>query len=231
VLKWNFEISRLVAKAPLQNIGEWYMQNEFLSLMGKGGPIMWVIFVTACIAMIMLVWQSFRVLQLMQYARRDYEKLQIGHDFVPGTDNPGGASPVAQLFARINWVEVNSKEDVAREMNIQVAGLLPKLEGGLPTIATLGSLLPMLGLLGTVMGMINVFEVIALHGSGKPEQMADGISQALLTTASGLIIAIPVIFLHHLLSRRVNVLMVITGQAMQIILHRDFTLYKKAKKL
>ncbi len=205
------------------------MLNEFLSLMDKGGPIMWVIFATACIAMIMLMWQGYRVLQLMRHARSDYEKLQAEQHFVPRADNAGGASPVAQLLGRMNWAEVHSREDVARDMNIQIAGLLPTLEGGLPTIATLGSLLPMLGLLGTVTGMINVFEVIALHGSGKPEQMADGISQALLTTASGLIIAIPVIFLHHLLSRRVNVLVAITSQAMQIILHRDFTLYKKAQ--
>ncbi|MFW2372652.1 MAG: MotA/TolQ/ExbB proton channel family protein, partial [Gammaproteobacteria bacterium] len=89
------------------------------------------------------------------------------------------------------------------------------------------ALLPMLGLLGTVTGMINVFEVIALHGTGKPEEMASGISQALLTTASGLIFAIPVIFLHHLLSRKVNELMVTTSQTMQILIHKDIDTFKQ----
>jgi len=84
----------------------------------------------------------------------------------------------------------------------------------------------MLGLLGTVTGMINVFEVIAIQGSGDADAMAGGISQALLTTASGLIIAIPVIFCHHLLANRVNALMDITGQAMQVVLHRDISLFR-----
>ncbi len=205
------------------------LYSDFMSLMAKGGPIMWVIFAAACIAMMMLVWQSFRIFALSNSARQDYESLQNNHDFVP-SNSAYNSSPVAQLLTLINWNDVTSKEDLAKEMNIHLAEIMPKLEGTLPTIATLGSLLPMLGLLGTVMGMINVFEAIALHGTGDPEEMADGISQALLTTASGLIIAIPVIFLHHLLARKVNALTAITGQAMQMILHRDIALYKTTIK-
>ena len=101
--------------------------------------------------------------------------------------------------------------------------LMPRLEGMLPTIAVLGSLLPMLGLLGTVVGMIEVFEVIALHGTGNPQEMANGISQALLTTASGLIIAIPVIFFHHLLVRHLRYLLALTEQSLLLVYHRDET--------
>jgi biopolymer transport protein ExbB len=97
---------------------------------------------------------------------------------------------------------------------------MPKLEGTLPTIAVIGGLLPMLGLLGTVTGMINVFEVVAVHGTGNPQEMAYGISQALLTTASGLIIAIPVIFCHHLLSRRLRYTLAVTEQSLQHIQQR-----------
>ncbi len=205
------------------------LYSDFMTLMAQGGPIMWVIFVTACIAMVMLIWQSFRIFNLSNSAKHDYTKLQNSHDFIP-SNSAYNSSPIAQLLTLINWGDVTSKEDLAKEMNIHLAEIMPKLEGTLPTIATLGSLLPMLGLLGTVIGMINVFEAIALHGTGDPEKMADGISQALLTTASGLIIAIPVIFFHHLLARRVNALTAITGQAMQMILHRDIALYKAAIK-
>jgi biopolymer transport protein ExbB len=114
-------------------------------------------------------------------------------------------------------------------MNVHVADIALKIEGSLPTIATIGSLLPMLGLLGTVTGMINVFEVIAIHGSGKPDEMAHGISQAMLTTATGLIIAIPVIFMHHLLTRRQTLIMTNLLQSMQIILHHDLDVIKKFK--
>lgn len=201
------------------------IQHEFLSLMDSGGPVMWVIFVVACIAMVMLVWEGLRGLSLMKSARVDYQRLRSEDDYLPvATDS---SSPIAQLLAAIHWSEIQSKEDVAKEFNIHLAEITPKMEGTLATIAILGSLLPMLGLFGTVTGMINVFEVIALQGSGKPDAMADGISQALLTTASGLIIAIPVIFLHHLLSRRLNALMAITHQAVQLILHRDVTTLKE----
>jgi len=198
--------------------------NEFLSLMSSGGPIMWVIFGVACIAMAMLIWEGLRSHSLMKNARLDYHRLRSSGDDLPIANNC--ASPIALILAATHWADIQSKEDVAKEINIHLAGLTPKMEGSLATIAILGSLLPMLGLLGTVTGMINVFEVIALQGSGKPDAMADGISQALLTTASGLIIAIPVIFLHHLLSRRVNALMTITHQAIQLVLHRDVTVLK-----
>ena len=201
------------------------IHHEFLSLMHSGGPIMWVIFFVACVAMVMLIWEGLRGMAAMKSARLDYQRLQTDRNYLPAMQGRG--SPIAWLLAALNWPEIQSKEDLIKEINIHLAEITPKMEGSLATIATLGSLLPMLGLLGTVTGMINVFEVVALHGSGKPNEMADGISQALLTTASGLIIAIPVIFLHHLLSRRVNALMTVTHQAIQLILHRDVAMLKK----
>lgn len=203
------------------------IQYEFFSLMDSGGPIMWVIFVVACMAMMLLIWEGLRGLSLMKGARLDYQNLRSDNNYCPTTKGRT-TSPIAQLLAATHWSEIKEKKDVAKEFNIHLAEITVKMEGSLPTIAILGSLLPMLGLLGTVTGMINVFEVIALQGSGKPDEMADGISQALLTTASGLIIAIPVIFLHHLLSRRANALMMVTHQAIQLILHRNVVNLKKA---
>jgi len=199
---------------------------NLLSQMDKGGPIMWVIFVAACIAFGMLIWQGIRVYSLIKVARNDYQSLlNDPASNIVNTDEE--ASPAALMLRQMNWKEVYNKDDLIKEMNIQLAGITPHIEGSLPTIATLGALLPMLGLLGTVTGMINVFEVIALHGTGKPEEMAAGISQALLTTASGLIFAIPVIFLHHLLSQKVNELMVTTSQTMQILIHKDIASFKQ----
>jgi len=199
---------------------------DLLAQMDKGGPIMWVIFVAACIAFGMLIWQSIRVYSLIKFARNDYQSL-VNDSASNIVNSSEESSPAALILRQMNWNEIFNKDDLIKEMNIQLAGITPIIEGGLPTIATLGALLPMLGLLGTVTGMINVFEVIALHGTGKPEEMASGISQALLTTASGLIFAIPVIFLHHLLSRKVNELMVTTSQTMQILIHRDIDTFKQ----
>ncbi len=203
------------------------LQDKFFSLMHSGGPIMWVIFGVACLAMALLIWEGLRSLTLMKSARRDYQQLRADETYLPALQG-NASSPIAQLLAATHWAGVQSREGMAKEFNIHLAEIIPKMEGRLATIAVLGSLLPMLGLLGTVTGMINVFEVIALQGSGKPDEMADGISQALLTTASGLIIAIPVIFLHHLLARRVNALMTLTHQAIQLMLHRDVAALREA---
>ena len=203
------------------------MIDQFFSIMEKGGPVMWVILLAAAVAMILLCWQSLDVLLQMRHAQADYIKFQNDARYVP-MNKPGHASPAQRILTAMNWLDINNQEDIAREINIHLTGIVPRLEGALPTIATLGTLLPMLGLLGTVTGMITIFEVIALEGSGNPEDMAHGISQALFTTAGGLIFAIPVIFLHHLLARKVNELMMVTTQAMQIVMHRDPHIYKNA---
>ena len=206
------------------------LETNFMDVMNSGGPIMWVILSVAILAMVLLSWQSLNVMSLNRNARRDYQLLNKDTTFVPTSvstsERHQSNSPIAQLCDKVNWENVETKDDVTKEMNIHIADIMPKLNNGLSTIGTLGSILPMLGLLGTVTGMINVFEVIAIQGSGDADAMAGGISQALLTTASGLIIAIPVIFCHHLLANRVNALMDITGQAMQVVLHRDISLFR-----
>jgi len=81
---------------------------------------------------------------------------------------------------------------------------LPRLERFLPTLSVLAAIAPLLGLLGTVTGMINTFQVITIFGTGEPKLMAGGISEALITTQLGLAVAIPIMLLHHFLERRVD---------------------------
>jgi len=83
---------------------------------------------------------------------------------------------------------------------------LPKLERFLSVLSVLGTVAPLLGLLGTVTGMIGTFHVITLHGTGNPRIMSGGISEALVTTELGLAVAIPIMLLHVVLSRRVSYL-------------------------
>jgi biopolymer transport protein ExbB len=80
----------------------------------------------------------------------------------------------------------------------------PKLERFLPSIRMLSSIAPMLGLLGTVTGIITTFDVITVVGSGQPRLMAGGIAEALITTATGLAIAIPGLLAHSVLSGKVD---------------------------
>ena len=75
-------------------------------------------------------------------------------------------------------------------------------EKNLSTIKLLAAVAPLLGLLGTVIGMIETFQAITLFGTGDPKLMADGISQALVTTMLGLITAVPLLFVHNQLDTR-----------------------------
>ncbi len=97
-----------------------------------------------------------------------------------------------------------TKEEI--QESIQEAGLLeiPELERHLTVISTIAVISPLFGLLGTVTGMIRAFTTIALEGTGDPQQLAGGISEALLTTAAGLTIAIPALIAYNYFDNKVN---------------------------
>lgn len=102
-------------------------------------------------------------------------------------------------------------EDTGR---LQLMGL----QRGLPALATIVAGAPLLGLLGTVIGMIKIFSVVATAGSGITEQLSSGISQALITTATGLVIAIPALFVHsYLESRALTILSDIEAQILDFL--------------
>jgi biopolymer transport protein ExbB len=72
------------------------------------------------------------------------------------------------------------------------------------TLGTIAAIAPLLGLLGTVIGMIDVFSVITAQGVGSPTELAGGISKALLTTAAGIIIAVPALIFHRFFRGKIN---------------------------
>jgi len=96
--------------------------------------------------------------------------------------------------ADVETLELKLDEAILRET--------PALERGVTLIRVVSVVAPLLGLLGTVTGMIQVFEAITLFGAGDPRLMADGISQALVTTVLGLVVAIPMTLLHSVVSGR-----------------------------
>lgn len=97
-----------------------------------------------------------------------------------------------------------SKEKLMKEKALDQ---IENLEKRLTLLAIVAYISPMTGLLGTVLGMIKSFKAIALQGTGDPNVVANGISEALLTTATGLIIAIPAIIAYNLFNRRIDKIM------------------------
>ncbi len=86
------------------------------------------------------------------------------------------------------------------------------MERYLTSLGIIASISPLLGLLGTVVGMIKVFTALMLEGAGNANVLAGGISQALITTAAGLSVAIPALMFHRFFLRRVDELMVTMEQ-------------------
>jgi biopolymer transport protein ExbB len=117
-----------------------------------------------------------------------------------------GQNPAARLIRQGLRLIGRRRElfkDVMEETGRREAGYLSSHLGLLGVIASIS---PLLGLLGTVSGMINAFGAVAQAGMGNPGLLAGGIGQALLTTAAGLIIAIPAMLIHRLLLSRVETL-------------------------
>jgi len=96
------------------------------------------------------------------------------------------------------------REDIENVLQETILGQIPPLERFLSTLGMMASIAPLLGLLGTVTGMINTFHTITYFGTGDAKMMSGGISEALVTTMLGLSVAIPIMFSHTLLSRFVE---------------------------
>ncbi len=96
------------------------------------------------------------------------------------------------------------RDDLEESLYERFLDNLPRLNQGLPLVAIASATAPLLGLLGTVTGMIETFRLINIFGTGDAKSLASGISEALVTTEFGLIVAIPALIAHALLSRKVR---------------------------
>ncbi|MCD1167910.1 flagellar motor protein MotA [Vibrio cholerae] len=111
-----------------------------------------------------------------------------------------GNNPLGRILAVYNKEQQRSVEALKLRLLEAVVDEQNHLEMGLSMLKLLAALAPMLGLLGTVTGMIETFQVITQFGNGDPKVMAGGISMALVTTVEGLIAAIPLLLAHNILS-------------------------------
>jgi len=117
-----------------------------------------------------------------------------------------------------NTTSYESKENILDEFIINYTG---KLEWGANWVKFFAAVAPLLGLLGTVIGMIETFQAITLFGTGDPKQMAGGISQALVTTMLGLIVAAPLLGLYTYISQKVSNLSQVLEEKASYLLAQD----------
>jgi biopolymer transport protein ExbB len=175
----------------------------------KGGPLAWPILIILALGILIIIE---RIIYL----------------FINRIDADGFTKKIERLAAEQNWQAC--KEECARLIGKPVARVVsaglacyqlqrevmenalqeailrevPPMERFLSTLSMLAAIAPLLGLLGTVTGMIDTFQVITQHGTGDPRMMSGGISVALVTTMLGLSVAIPIMLGHTLISRAVD---------------------------
>ncbi|WP_217526612.1 MotA/TolQ/ExbB proton channel family protein [Vibrio cholerae] len=154
-----------------------------------GGVIGNVILVLLGVGLIIALYRGAILATLRQKI-----KAQLKNPEQPG-DNPLG-----RILAVYNKEQQRSVEALELRLLEAVVDEQNHLETGLSMLKLLAALAPMLGLLGTVTGMIETFQVITQFGNGDPKVMAGGISMALVTTVEGLIAAIPLLLAHNILS-------------------------------
>ena len=129
-----------------------------------------------------------------------------------------GPSGLGRILAVGIAVRERGRERMKEAMEEAAAGVVHDLERYLTTLGTIASISPLLGLLGTVVGMIRVFKALLADGAGNPAALAGGISEALVTTAAGLVVAIPALIFHRYLLRKVDELVIVMeGHASELL--------------
>jgi len=113
-----------------------------------------------------------------------------------------GNTPLARVWAAYESNSSANVETLELKLDDAILKEMPALEKNLSLLKLLSGVAPLLGLLGTVTGMILTFQAITLFGTGDPKLMAGGISQALITTVLGLVVAIPILLLHSVAATR-----------------------------
>jgi biopolymer transport protein ExbB len=154
----------------------------------QGGTVGYVIIGLGIIGLLLALW---KYLSLTVSGGKMKKQLKSN---TPSSNNALGR--IMQIYtdnpdADVETMELKMDEAILRET--------APLEGGLSFIKVMYVIAPLLGLLGTVVGMIATFQMITLFGTGDPKSMAGGISQALVTTVLGLVVAIPLTILHSVL--------------------------------
>ncbi len=193
-----------------------------LELIKAGGLLMWPILVCSVISLAIII-ERFWSLQQKRIAPKHlvaqvWQWAKVGHLDNRRIQNLRISSPLGRILAaglvnRAHEREV-MKESI-EEIGRQVAHSLDRF---LNTLGTIASITPLLGLLGTVIGMIKVFAVITTHGVGDASILAGGISEALLTTAAGLSVAIPTLMFHRYFRGKVNdLVMTMEQEALKMV--------------
>ncbi|WP_447528634.1 MotA/TolQ/ExbB proton channel family protein [Vreelandella sp. TE19] len=171
----------------------------------QGGYVGYVVVVLGVIGLLVALAQYLYLWVVSARVKRQRRSL----------DNLDHNNPLGRVLYRFKDMDKHqTPEALEARLDEAVLAELPRIERGQPMVKLLAAIAPLLGLLGTVTGMIVTFQAITVFGTGDPQLMAGGISQALVTTVLGLVTAVPLLFAQTALASRSRYLtQVIEGEA------------------
>jgi biopolymer transport protein ExbB len=205
--------------------------NELVDVFQRGGPLMWPILLASVAALAVAIERALvlrrskvipettvrQVLQLVADGKITESREVCRHD-------AGAFARIAR--AGLDWWQ-HGPEAVREAIEDAGRREAPKLMRALGVIGTVASISPLLGLLGTVVGMIQVFATISVTGPGQGQGLSAGISEALLTTAFGLSVAIPALIVYNMLTSRAERLILdIEGACHDMLRHHPVELQR-----
>ncbi len=156
----------------------------------QGGTIALIILGLGALGLLMTIWRGAYLVNVSVRIKRQLARV----------DNPNAGNPLGRVLLSVRGVSLDQEELLQLKLDEAVLTEVPALERGNGVIKLLAATSPLLGLLGTVTGMILTFQAISLFGTSDPKLMAGGISQALITTVLGLVVAIPLLFGHSIIA-------------------------------
>lgn len=179
-----------------------------MNFITKGGWVMWGL-IPASILVLAIFLDRLRYFmkvkkQTNKLLAQVKESLQINDMTRAVSLCKENNTPMGNLLVVALENKNKSKEEIQKMLEESSKTEIPRLERYLGALGTIATISPMLGLLGTVTGMIKAFNTLAVQGTGNPAALAGGISEALITTATGLIIAIPTVIIYNYFTEKVN---------------------------
>lgn len=183
--------------------------GTFWGYMEQGGPVMWPLLAFSVLGLAVAIERFFALrkarVNVNEFLAKVRKALMVNRslrDAIKICEQYPG--PVASVMKAGLLKFGQPKEDIEKTIENAALFEMGRLERGLSVLATTANVAPLLGFLGTVTGMINSFDALAKQGLSNPAAVASGISEALITTAAGLIIAIPVQLVYNYYMTRIN---------------------------
>ncbi|MFO1459360.1 MAG: MotA/TolQ/ExbB proton channel family protein [Verrucomicrobiota bacterium] len=182
------------------------MKQSFWETIKHGGWVMAPLITLGVASLLTALYKWFQLSRVRLASERDLQhvltRLNAGKKEEALAHARSIPGPAGGLLATAVEHSDEKKEYIEEILYERILAARTRLERGLPFLALAATTGPLLGLLGTVMGMIALFKLISSFGSGDPRVLASGISEALIATASGMSVAIPSLLLHAFLSRK-----------------------------